>query len=51
MKWTKEIELLEVTIKEGMRRNQIKRGWDILDSCTKEEGEKTKWKSGEASLI
>jgi hypothetical protein len=22
----------------------------FLDSCTKKEGEKTKWKSGEASL-
>jgi hypothetical protein len=50
MTWLKASELLKVIIKEGMRRNQIKRGWDMLDSCTKKEGEKTKWKNEEASL-
>jgi hypothetical protein len=41
MTWPLVIELLDVTRREGIRRNQLKRSWVILDSCTKKRGKET----------
>jgi hypothetical protein len=42
MTWLKASELLKVAIKEGMRRNQIKKGWDRFGLMHKERGGKDK---------
>jgi hypothetical protein len=42
MKWTKEIELLKVTRKEGMRRNQIKEWLRFCGLMYKKRGDNDK---------